>query len=167
MMIYSRFETNNYDFEGNITKLSSHSFRGHTLSLTATARWWGEGGWWFAVSIRDSDVMIFSNNNVILHSEEGRGSKKGQKIVVILNVWPLSKPFGNILLRYSMKTQRNTKALVWKVCYRLYPLVIDGKKIKAQIWDTAGEERFRAVTSAFYRGSVGALLVYDMTRWGH
>jgi GTPase SAR1 family protein len=56
----------------------------------------------------------------------------------------------------------------------------DGKTIKAQIWDTAGQggggesviggsnifsfffffaERYRAITSAYYRGAVGALLV--------
>ncbi|KAL0717049.1 hypothetical protein Bca4012_066371 [Brassica carinata] len=44
-------------------------------------------------------------------------------------------------------------------------LVIDNKTVKAQIWDTAGQEsRYRAVTSAYYRGAVGAMLVYDMTK---
>ncbi|KAK6232256.1 hypothetical protein SCA6_002329 [Theobroma cacao] len=41
-------------------------------------------------------------------------------------------------------------------------LAIDHKTVKAQIWDTAGQER--AVTSAYYRGAVGAMLVYDMTK---
>ncbi|XP_038692444.1 ras-related protein Rab11D-like isoform X2 [Tripterygium wilfordii] len=41
-------------------------------------------------------------------------------------------------------------------------LVIQHKSVKAQIWDTAGQER--AVTSAYYRGAVGAMLVYDITK---
>ncbi|XP_077011810.1 ras-related protein Rab-25 [Tamandua tetradactyla] len=36
--------------------------------------------------------------------------------------------------------------------------------VKAQIWDTAGLERYRAITSAYYRGAVGALLVFDLTK---
>ncbi|KAJ5077759.1 ras and ef-hand domain-containing protein [Anaeramoeba ignava] len=40
---------------------------------------------------------------------------------------------------------------------------INEQRIKAQIWDTAGQERFRSVTQAYYRGSVGAFIVYDIT----
>ena len=36
--------------------------------------------------------------------------------------------------------------------------------MKGQIWDTSGEERYRAITSAYYRGSVGAILVFDVTK---
>lgn len=35
-------------------------------------------------------------------------------------------------------------------------------KIKLQLWDTAGTERFRAVGRAYYRASCAALVVYDV-----
>lgn len=43
-------------------------------------------------------------------------------------------------------------------------LDVDGNPLKVQIWDTAGQERYRSMASAYYRGAVGALLVYDITR---
>ena len=39
-----------------------------------------------------------------------------------------------------------------------------GHKIKAQIWDTAGQEKYKAITSAYYKGSKGALVIYDISR---
>jgi small GTP-binding protein len=36
-------------------------------------------------------------------------------------------------------------------------------KIKLSIWDTAGQEKFRSLTTAYYRNVDGALLVYDIS----
>ncbi|KAL7646659.1 UNVERIFIED_CONTAM: hypothetical protein RMT77_001910 [Armadillidium vulgare] len=41
--------------------------------------------------------------------------------------------------------------------------VADGTRIKLQLWDTAGQERFRSITRSYYRNSVGALVVFDIT----
>lgn len=35
--------------------------------------------------------------------------------------------------------------------------------VKLQIWDTAGQESFKAVTKAYYRGAAVALVVFDIT----
>ena len=40
---------------------------------------------------------------------------------------------------------------------------IDGTTLKLQLWDTAGHERFRAITRSYYRNAVGVLLVFDVT----
>ena len=39
------------------------------------------------------------------------------------------------------------------------------KRIKLQLWDTAGTERFRSVSRSYYRGAAGALLIYDVSNW--
>ena len=33
-----------------------------------------------------------------------------------------------------------------------------------QIWDTAGEERYKSITSSYYKGAKCAFIVYDITR---
>lgn len=36
--------------------------------------------------------------------------------------------------------------------------------IKANIWDTAGQEKFKSVTSSYYKGSNGVFVLYDTTK---
>ena len=40
------------------------------------------------------------------------------------------------------------------------------RRIKLQLWDTAGTERFRSVSRSYYRGAAGAILVYDVASLG-
>lgn len=42
-------------------------------------------------------------------------------------------------------------------------LNISGDRLELSIWDTAGQERFHALGPIYYRGSHGAVLVYDIT----
>ena len=49
------------------------------------------------------------------------------------------------------------------VDYRIKTVGIKGRGIRLQLWDTAGEERFRAISYPFYRGMDGAFLCFDLT----
>ena len=42
--------------------------------------------------------------------------------------------------------------------------VIDNKIYRIQIWDTAGAESFRSITRAYYKNTVCAFIVYDITK---
>ena len=42
---------------------------------------------------------------------------------------------------------------------------VGNNRVKLQIWDTAGQDRYRAVTRSYYRGAAGALIVYDITKY--
>jgi small GTP-binding protein len=41
---------------------------------------------------------------------------------------------------------------------------VEGHVVKAQIWDTCGQERFKSITDSYYKGAKGAFVVYDITR---
>lgn len=47
--------------------------------------------------------------------------------------------------------------------YRTVIRIIDGLRVKVQLWDTVGQERYRTMTKMFFRGAKGVLLVYDVT----
>lgn len=36
-------------------------------------------------------------------------------------------------------------------------------QVKVRLWDTYGAERFRTITTAYYRGADGVVIVYDVT----
>ena len=40
----------------------------------------------------------------------------------------------------------------------------NGESIRISFFDTAGEEKYHAVTACHYRKAMGALIVYDVTR---
>ena len=70
----------------------------------------------------------------------------------------------NILLKYlKNEFDTNSRATVG-VEFGTKNIFLNNKKIKIQIWDTAGEERYRSITSAYYKGAKGALIVYDITK---
>ncbi len=51
------------------------------------------------------------------------------------------------------------------VDFEVKSLEINGKKIKLQIWDFGGEERFRFLLPTYVRGANGALFMYDVTNY--
>ncbi|XP_007479844.1 ras-related protein Rab-2B isoform X2 [Monodelphis domestica] len=69
-----------------------------------------------------------------------------------------------LLLQFTDKRFQPVHDLTIGVEFGARMVNIDGKQIKLQIWDTAGQESFRSITRSYYRGAAGALLVYDITR---
>ena len=69
-----------------------------------------------------------------------------------------------ILLQFTDNKFRYQHELTIGVEFGAKTIDINGKSIKIQIWDTAGQEAFQAITRTYYKGAIGALLVYDITR---
>ena len=42
-------------------------------------------------------------------------------------------------------------------------LIINGKTVKLQLWDTAGQEKYKSMVSSYYRGANVALIIFDLT----
>ena len=49
------------------------------------------------------------------------------------------------------------------VDFKTKDIIVDNKKVKLQLWDTAGHERFKTITTSYYRGANAIVIVYDVT----
>jgi Ras-related protein Rab-2A len=69
-----------------------------------------------------------------------------------------------LLLQFTENKFRHQHDLTIGVEFGGKIVNVNDKTIKIQIWDTAGQEAFQAITRTYYKGAIGALLVYDITR---
>jgi len=68
-----------------------------------------------------------------------------------------------LLFRFSDDAFNTTFISTIGIDFKIKTVELGGKKIKLQIWDTAGQERFHTITTSYYRGAMGIMLVYDVT----
>lgn len=68
-----------------------------------------------------------------------------------------------LLFRFSDDAFNTTFISTIGIDFKIKTIELGGKKIKLQIWDTAGQERFHTITTSYYRGAMGIMLVYDIT----
>ena len=69
----------------------------------------------------------------------------------------------SLIQRYTQKTFEDVYDCTIGVDFFTKTIDVNGKTVKLQIWDTAGTEKYRSITSSYYRGSHCALIVFDLT----
>ena len=69
----------------------------------------------------------------------------------------------SILQRYIQKIFNDDYTCTIGVDFFMKSMKIDDKLIKLQLWDTAGTEKFKSITTGYYRGANAAFIVFDLT----
>ena len=69
----------------------------------------------------------------------------------------------SILQRYIQKVFNESYASTIGVDFFMKSITMGDKSIKMQLWDTAGTEKFRSITTGYYRGADAAFVVFDLT----
>mmetsp|Transcript_949 Transcript_949/g.2280 ORF Transcript_949/g.2280 Transcript_949/m.2280 type:complete len:196 (+) Transcript_949:4072-4659(+) len=67
-----------------------------------------------------------------------------------------------LLLRYSEDKFVESHLITIGIDFKMKTIQQQGKAVKLQIWDSAGQERFHKIAPSFYRNAMGFLLVYDV-----
>lgn len=69
----------------------------------------------------------------------------------------------SLLLRFADDTFKENQISTIGVDWKIRTVQVEGKQIKLQLWDSAGQERFRTIASSYYRGAHGVAIVFDLT----
>ncbi|XP_070296878.1 ras-related protein Rab-10 [Salvelinus sp. IW2-2015] len=68
-----------------------------------------------------------------------------------------------VLFRFSDDAFNTTFISTIGIDFKIKTVELQGKKIKLQIWDTAGQEKVPTpITTSYYRGAMGIMLVFDI-----
>ncbi|MBY9020732.1 MAG: GTP-binding protein [Candidatus Lokiarchaeota archaeon] len=70
-----------------------------------------------------------------------------------------------LLGRYLTGIFKSSTTMTIGVDFHVKKLEVDGKKILLQIWDFAGENRFRFLLPSYVLGASGGIFMYDITRY--
>ena len=68
-----------------------------------------------------------------------------------------------ILQRYMKNTFEESYKCTIGVDFLMKSIIINGQTVKLQLWDTAGQEKYKSMVSSYYRGANVALIVFDLT----
>lgn len=70
----------------------------------------------------------------------------------------------SIVLRFVRDQYKESLESTIGASFMTKHLVVDGNTFIFQIWDTAGQEKYRSLAPMYYRGAAAAIVVYDITR---
>ena len=58
---------------------------------------------------------------------------------------------------------KDNTTTITTIDFKIQEVIIEGKTVKLYIWDTAGQEKYRAIVSTYFKGCDGVMLVFDLS----
>ena len=68
------------------------------------------------------------------------------------------------MIKYTEGTFSESPLATIGVDFQVKKETVQGKQIEVQIWDSAGQEKYRSISKQYYNRAQGILLVYDITK---
>eukprot|EP00826_Nyctotherus_ovalis_P005211 TRINITY_DN11169_c0_g1_i2.p1 TRINITY_DN11169_c0_g1~~TRINITY_DN11169_c0_g1_i2.p1 ORF type:complete len:207 (-),score=70.93 TRINITY_DN11169_c0_g1_i2:147-767(-) len=87
--------------------------------------------------------------------------KPDQKCIRIILLGNSQAGKTSLLVRYTDNTFSNTFSSTIGVDFRIKRILVKGKEVRLEVWDTSGQERYRTVTKSYFERAMGVVLVYD------
>ena len=111
-----------------------------------------------------SKMFLKTSNNLSQFESENNDLKKEIFNFKIILLGDIAVGKTSILSRFCTNTYSSDYKCSIGVEFKVKSLNVDQSTIAdLKIWDTCGDERYRAVTRQYYKESKGVILVFDLT----
>ena len=70
----------------------------------------------------------------------------------------------NLLMRFTENKFSEEKKPTMGVEFGATIMTTNDKLVKVQVWDTAGQEKYKSITNSYYINAKGALVIFDLAR---
>ena len=110
--------------------------------------------------VEDNMKIDEENENIERNLSESEQYDKSIKVIILVDSYVGKSSLINRLINNKFVELSNTLSIE----YHTYVISINGYKIRMQIWDTAGQEKFNSLISNYYKNTDVAIFVYSIDK---
>ena len=110
--------------------------------------------------VEDNMKIDEENENIERNLSESEQYDKSIKVIILGDSYVGKSSLINRLINNKFVELSNTLSIE----YHTYVISINGYKIRMQIWDTAGQEKFNSLISNYYKNTDVAIFVYSIDK---
>eukprot|EP01083_Nonionella_stella_P042147 114037_1 len=115
------------------------------------------------LSDADKEPIAMSTLSKALSPTLGGHTKTHDFLFKVILVGDSAVGKSSILHKYVDNQDTDLYLQTIGVDFKIKTIFIEDNAVKLQIWDTTGQERFRSITTSYYKGSNIFLVVFDIT----
>lgn len=114
------------------------------------------------VSFSDGIIQPFGGNNILGGNNGGSGSGGGARLKVV-TLGDVACGKTSCIARFMYDAYDRHYRATLGIDFLTKMVSVDGRNVRMQLWDTAGQEKFFALLPSYIRNSAGAILMFDVT----
>ena len=107
-------------------------------------------------------ILIFKRSKMT-EKNTSKNNKKNKIILKILTLGDSAVGKSALLVRYTQNKFNSGYLSTVGIDYQSKKINYQNRDIEMQIWDSAGQEKYRAISKQYYKKANGILLLYDVT----
>jgi len=114
----------------------------------------------------DDDKIAAENekrNRLLANNMAANTSAEATRRVKLLMLGDSGVGKSSLIMRWTLDSFSPSLQSTVGVNFKSRKVHVANELVQVQVWDTAGQEQFHKITTSYYKGAQGIMLVYDVT----